>query len=76
MDNQKKQVSNPKSQRLNIHVNGELKNESQAIYQQLGLDMSTAVTLFLKQSTADKGIPCFAPVLKMITVTRQNKLAR
>ncbi|NLR31506.1 type II toxin-antitoxin system RelB/DinJ family antitoxin [Levilactobacillus tujiorum] len=61
MDNSKEHT--PKTQRLNIRVDGELKDEAQAIYQQLGLDMSTAITLFLKQSVADKGLP-FRPNLK------------
>lgn len=55
MDNLKEHSA--KSQRLNIRVDGDLKNEAQQIYQQLGLDMSTAITMFLKQSIVDKGLP-------------------
>ena len=61
MDNSKEHT--PKTQRLNIRVDSELKDEAQAIYQQLDLDMSTAITLFLKHSVADKGLP-FHPSLK------------
>lgn len=61
MDSLKEHTS--KTQRLNIRIDGDLKDEAQAIYQQLGLDMSTAVTLFLKQSVADNGLP-FRPSLK------------
>ncbi|MCI1553010.1 MAG: type II toxin-antitoxin system RelB/DinJ family antitoxin [Levilactobacillus sp.] len=46
-----------KSQRLNIRIDSDLKTEAQQVYHHLGLDMSTAVTLFLKQSVIDKGLP-------------------
>ncbi|WP_203640116.1 type II toxin-antitoxin system RelB/DinJ family antitoxin [Levilactobacillus wangkuiensis] len=55
MDNLKEQ--NKKSQRLNIRIDADLKEEAQDVYQKLGLDMSTAITLFLKQSIVDKGLP-------------------
>ncbi|CBJ22508.1 conserved hypothetical protein [Streptococcus mitis B6] len=40
-----------------VRVDDELKKEATAIFNELGLDMSTAVKLFLKQSVLTRGIP-------------------
>ena len=40
-----------------VRVDDELKKESTAIFNELGLDMSTAVKLFLKQSVLTRSIP-------------------
>lgn len=40
-----------------VRVDDDLKKEASAIYQALGLDMTTAVRLFLKQTVLTKGIP-------------------
>lgn len=40
-----------------VRVDENLKKEANAIYQELGLDMTTAVRLFLKQTVLTKGIP-------------------
>lgn len=40
-----------------VRVDDELKKEATAIFNELGLDMSTAVKLFLKQSVLTKSIP-------------------
>lgn len=40
-----------------VRVDDDLKKEANAIYQALGLDMTTAVRLFLKQTVLTKGIP-------------------
>lgn len=40
-----------------VRVDDDLKKEATAIFNELGLDMSTAVKLFLKQSILTKSIP-------------------
>lgn len=42
---------------VQIRVDDKLKDEVTAIYDQLGLDLSTAVRIFFKRSVAEKGIP-------------------
>ena len=41
----------------NITLDPELKRSAQELYAELGLDLSTAVTIFLKQSLRVGGIP-------------------
>ena len=40
-----------------VRVDDELKKEATEIFNELGLDMSTAVKLFLKQSVLTRSIP-------------------
>ncbi len=42
---------------LQIRVDEELKNKANAIYNELGIDLSTAVRMFLKKSVLEGGIP-------------------
>ena len=48
----------------NISLDADLKKASQELYSDLGMDLSTAVTIFLKQSLRVQGIP--------FAVTREN----
>lgn len=48
----------------NISLDPELKRSSQELFADLGMDLSTAVTLFLKQSLRVQGLP--------FAVTREN----
>ena len=48
----------------NISLDSDLKKASQELYSDLGLDLSTAITIFLKQSLRVQGLP--------FTVTREN----
>ena len=41
----------------NIKIERELKRESQALFESLGLSLSTAVNLFLRQSVREQAIP-------------------
>ena len=41
----------------NISLDADLKKESQELFSALGMDLSTAVTIFLKQSLRVQGIP-------------------
>ena len=42
---------------VQIRVDDKLKEDVTAIYEQLGLDLSTAVRIFFKRTVAEQGIP-------------------
>lgn len=42
---------------VQFRVDEELKTEATAIYEKLGIDLSTAVRMFLKRSVMENGIP-------------------
>ncbi|NLK45415.1 MAG: type II toxin-antitoxin system RelB/DinJ family antitoxin, partial [Treponema sp.] len=42
---------------IQIRVDNKLKEDVSAIYDQLGLDLSTAVRIFFKRTVAEQGIP-------------------
>ena len=42
---------------IEVHVDEELKEETAALFEDLGMDLETAVRVFLKQSVAEQGIP-------------------
>ena len=42
---------------MNIRTNQSIKRQAQQIFTELGLDMSTAVNIFLRQVVYHKGIP-------------------
>lgn len=48
----------------NISLDSDLKKASQELYSDLGLDLSTAITIFLKQSLRVQGLP--------FAVTKEN----
>lgn len=42
---------------VQVRIDDELKNEATAVYDALGIDLSTAVRMFLKRSVMVNGIP-------------------
>ena len=42
---------------LQVRIDEELKNQAMMVYDQLGIDLSTAIRMFLKKSVAVNGIP-------------------
>ncbi len=48
----------------NISLDADLKRAGQELYADLGMDLSTAVTIFIKQSLRTQGIP--------FPITREN----
>ncbi|MFI3115028.1 MAG: type II toxin-antitoxin system RelB/DinJ family antitoxin [Clostridia bacterium] len=42
---------------VNIRVDSEIKKEASELFSTLGMDMSTAVNIFLRQAIYNKGIP-------------------
>lgn len=45
------------STNINIRIDSELKKEAEALFNDLGMTMSTAITIFLKSSVSNDGIP-------------------
>ena len=41
---------------LQVRVDDDLKNQAIAVYEELGIDLSTAVRMFLKKSVAVRGV--------------------
>ena len=42
---------------INIRVDSDVKNSAKEIFAELGMDLTTAVNIFLRQSIRDHGIP-------------------
>lgn len=42
---------------INIRVNEDIKKEAENIYKEIGLNMSTAINLFLRKCILEHGIP-------------------
>ncbi len=42
---------------MTIRLDSSIKKEAQAIYSELGIDMTTAINVFLRQSIRSKGFP-------------------
>lgn len=42
---------------LNIRIDDNLKKQAQQLFKDIGLDMTTAITMFLQQAVTDSGIP-------------------
>lgn len=43
--------------RLNIRIDDELKEQAREVYEEIGMDLSTAVIVFLKQSVRERKLP-------------------
>ncbi|MDR2546645.1 MAG: type II toxin-antitoxin system RelB/DinJ family antitoxin [Lachnospiraceae bacterium] len=50
-------VSTGANTNINIRVNNEVKNKAQEVFSALGLDMTSAVNIFLRQAIRKNGIP-------------------
>ena len=51
-----------KSATLNLRVDPEVKEQAEAVLEQLGVPMSTAVDIFLRQVSLTGGIPFYSPI--------------
>ena len=47
----------PKSVNINIRVDSDLKRQSEAVYAELGMNLSTALNVFLRASVRNIGVP-------------------
>ena len=50
-------VSTGANANINIRVDGDVKNRAQEVFATLGLDMTSAVNIFLRQAIRRNGIP-------------------
>ena len=50
-------VSTGANANINIRVDGDVKNRAQEVFSALGLDMTSAVNIFLRQAIRKNGIP-------------------
>jgi len=50
----------------NINLDEDLKKKAKELFANLGLDMTTAITMFLKQSIRENGFP-FKPTMEVDT---------
>ncbi|MBQ6493132.1 MAG: type II toxin-antitoxin system RelB/DinJ family antitoxin [Erysipelotrichaceae bacterium] len=53
----------------------EVKEKSKALFEELGLDMSSAINIFLRQCIKEKGIPFIISTKPDQTTVRENKEA-
>ena len=60
---------------MTIRTNSTIKSEAQAIFAELGLDMSTAVNAFFRQTIREKGLP-FALTTKEDFGSTPNRVTR
>ena len=51
------QVSTGKNTNINIRVDSDVKNKAQDVFAALGLDMTSAINIFLRQAIRKNGIP-------------------
>jgi DNA-damage-inducible protein J len=56
---------------INIRVDSNVKNQAQEVFTALGLDMTSAVNIFLRQSIRKNGIPFELIADKPLKRTRQ-----
>ena len=59
---------------LCIRVDEKVKAEAEKIFSELGMSMSTAITVFLKQSIRCKGLPFTPTADPFYSVENQNRL--
>ncbi|MBQ4050738.1 MAG: type II toxin-antitoxin system RelB/DinJ family antitoxin [Oscillospiraceae bacterium] len=58
---------------INIRVDDALKAEAQELYRALGMDLSTAVNIFLRQSVQMQGLP-FRPRLEPAEIAEPDDI--
>lgn len=58
--------------RLSVRIDGNLKSDAEEVFGQLGMTLTTAVTVFLRQSVRDGGLP-FRPTTENENTLRALK---
>jgi len=61
---------------MNIRMDGEVKRQAQELFAQFGLDMTTAVNMFLRQSIRQQGIPFVLQLDPFYSEANQERLLR
>lgn len=62
--------------RIQIRLETNLKNQAEKVYAQLGMDLTTAIRLFLKQSVIQNGLPFGMMGLDGLKETCTNQVSR
>ena len=60
---------------IQVRIDEDLKREVSAIYEELGIDIPTAIRMFLKRSTLVKGLPFEMTLPEHIVTRMEAKLA-
>ena len=61
---------------INIRMDDAMKREAEALFDELGMNMSTAVNIFVKQALRQRGIPFDISVDPFWSKENQAELAR
>jgi DNA-damage-inducible protein J len=61
---------------MNIRMDSEVKKQAQELFAQFGLDMTTAVNMFLRQSIRQRGIPFTLQLDPFYSEANQERLLR
>ena len=61
---------------IQIRINEKDKNSAKKIFDKLGLDMSSAIKLFLKQTTLRKGLPFLLTTENNLTLEEENEIIK
>ena len=61
---------------MNIRMDSEVKKQAQELFAQFGLDMTTAVNMFLRQSIRQRGIPFALQLDPFYSEVNQERLLR
>ena len=61
---------------MNIRMDSEVKKQAQELFAQFGLDMTTAVNMFLRQSIRQRGIPFTLQLDPFYSEVNQERLLR
>jgi DNA-damage-inducible protein J len=64
-------VSTTVNTNINIRVDSDVKNKAQDVFSALGLDMTSAINIFLRQAIRKNGIPFELVADKLPQKTRQ-----
>ena len=61
---------------MNIRMDNDIKKQAQQLFAQLGLDMTTAVNMFLRQSIRQQGIPFALQLDPFYSEANQERLLK
>jgi len=61
---------------MNIRMDNEVKRQAQELFAQFGLDMTTAVNMFLRQSIRQRGIPFALQLDPFYSEVNKERLVR
>lgn len=61
---------------IQIRINEKEKQEAKKIFDKLGLDMSSAIKLFLRQTAIRKGIPFLITTENNLTIEQEDEVLK